>query len=304
MEKTDGRCFMCRKEGTVFNLKDFGTMVCSDCLPEFVKRRVLTTLRSFHMISPGDIIAVGVSGGKDSATLLNALNAISKRLDVSIRPFHLNLGFGEFSEIVENAAKKAAELSGLELQVFYLSDFEVRVERIGSFPPCAVCGALKRTIFNRIARELKANVLATAHTFDDIFLFALKNLVSGKDNIPPAVSKPISELLPRKIKPLYRIPEYLTEEYCRILDIPYVKGECPVSDGRGHALKKVLAEIDGVSPSFRKQILQALKRIYKKAGKPVKEPVYICEICGEPSTQKICPLCRVRDYQLRAGKKC
>jgi uncharacterized protein (TIGR00269 family) len=303
LREAAGSCFICRRKGRVFDLRDFGSRVCPDCLPEFVKRRVLSTIRSHHMISSGDVVAVGVSGGKDSAALLHILNQTARKLDIKVMPFHLNLGFGDFSERAQEAASNAAEISGLELNVFYISDYEVRVEPIGSFPACAVCGALKRSIFNRIARKLGANVLATAHTFDDIFLFAVKNLVSGKDNIPRSVLQPEAGRLPRKIKPLYRIPEYLTSAYCMEIGIKHITGECPVSDGRGHALKKILAEIDTASPGFRRQVLDALKRVYKNTGKPPKKPQFSCIRCGEPSTQEICPVCRVREYQLKNADK-
>lgn len=303
MKEVVDRCFLCKRKGSVFDLRDFGAKVCRDCLPEFVKRRVISTIRSHRMISSGDVVAVGVSGGKDSAALLNILSKTTKKLNITVIPFHLNLGFGDFSEQAQKAALHVSEISGLKLNIFYLADYKVRVEPIGSFPACAVCGALKRSIFNRIARKLGANVLATAHTFDDIFLFAIKNLVSGKDNVPKSVLQPEAEMLPRKIKPLYNIPEYLTDAYCQVLGIKHIVGECPVSDGRGHHLKKVFAEIDTVSPGFRRQILNAMKRIYKNAGKPQKMPKFLCVYCGEPSTQEVCPVCRVREYQLKNAEK-
>ncbi len=292
-----GKCFICKQQKKVNLLKDFGAEVCDECLEIFLKKRVLSTIRSHHMIAEGDRVALGVSGGKDSITLLNILFDLKKRLRYELIPFHMKLGFGDFSEQAARYALEAAHRLGTDIKIYDIRDFGVRVEPVGSFPACAVCGALKRTIFNKIARELGANVLATAHTFDDMFLFAIKNIVSKKDNIPPAVSKSKNPSLPVKIKPMYRIPEYIIRKYCLVKEINHTTGECPVSDGRGHALKKVFEQIDLVSPSMRKQILDSLKRILKVCGKPPKEPEVECKLCGELSTQEICPLCRVREYQ-------
>lgn len=295
MEKVS--CYLCKKEAKGFNLKDFGVKVCSQCLPEFVLRRTLSTMRSFHMVKQGQTVAVGISGGKDSTALVHVLGRLQKKLGITVKAFHLHLGFADFSEKVLEIAKEAALQASVEFKAYFIKDYGVRVEPIGSFPACAVCGALKRTIFNRIAKDLGAQVLATAHTFDDIFLFALKNLVSKKDNIPKAVLPPANELLPAKIKPFYLIPEYLTRAYCDVLGLKYYDSMCPIADKQGHALKPVFAEIDKVSPGFRKQILDGLKRVFKVAGKKQKEPVFNCRYCGEPATQEICALCRVRHYQ-------
>lgn len=297
MERSSGFCFRCKKKGDVYYLADYGLYVCRGCFPEFFRKKVLSTIRSFHMLKEGETVAVGVSGGKDSASLLHTLSLLSAKLKIQLKPFYLHLGFGDYSDTALAAAHKVAEKSGTKLAVFYLSDYGVRVEPIKSFPACAVCGALKRSIFNRIARKLGAGVLATAHTFDDIFLFALKNLLSQKDNIPRAVLESSSSLVPRKIKPLYRMPETMTRLYCEVENLPFVAGSCPVSDGRGHALKEIFAQIDEVSPGFRRQFIDHLKRLYRKAGREARNLDKECIYCREPSTQDICAVCRVRAYQ-------
>lgn len=240
-------------------LKDFGATVCRQCIPAFVAGRTLSTIRSYHMLKTGQRVAVAVSGGKDSSALLHVLSGLNKRLQVELVPFHLHLGFGRFSDRFMEMAMRNSKKCGFELKVYFINDFGVKVEPIGSFPACAVCGALKRTIFNRIARELGCQVLATAHTLDDMFLFAIKNLVSKKDNVPSPSLKSAHPQVPLKIKPFCRIPEYLLEEYCRVTGLEYEKQECPVSDGKGHALKKVFERIDEVSPGMRRQIIDNLK---------------------------------------------
>jgi tRNA(Ile)-lysidine synthase TilS/MesJ len=180
-------CFHCKKAENIFYLGHYGLYVCDACFPTFFRRKVLSTIRSFHMLKEGDVVAVGVSGGKDSASLIHTLFFLAPRLKIKVKPFHMHLGFGEYSDLALKTVKELGSRIGQDVEIFYLADYGVKVEPIKSFPACAVCGALKRNIFNRITRILGARVLATAHTFDDIFLFALKNLLSKKDNIPRAV---------------------------------------------------------------------------------------------------------------------
>ncbi|MCX7831665.1 MAG: hypothetical protein N2440_02050 [Actinobacteria bacterium] len=298
------KCFICKNsDKQVLELKEFGAHICNDCIPEFISRRVISTIRSHRMVKQGQKVALGFSGGKDSTTLLSVFKKAEKKIGVKVIPFHLHLGFGSYSDSVLEKARKAAEKIGTDLKVYYLEDYSVRIEPIGSFPACAVCGAIKRNIFNRIARDLNCNVLATAHTFDDIFLFTIKNFISKKDNIPASYLVSSRDGIPIKIKPLYRIPESLTKIYCDILGLDYVSGECPVSDKKGHSLKSVFSQIDEVSPGMRRQILDNFKRIYKKVGKKQKDLIFDCKICGEPSTQEICALCRVRAIQSEKKQK-
>lgn len=298
------KCFICKnRDKDLIKLKEFGAHICKDCIPEFVLRRVVSTIRSHRMVKQGQKVAVGFSGGKDSTALLSILKKSEKKIGIKVVPFHLHLGFGSHSDNVLKIAKKAAEKIETDLKVYYLKDYSVRIEPIGSFPACAVCGAIKRNIFNRIARDLNCDVLATAHTFDDIFLFAIKNFISKKDNIPSSYLVSSRDGIPVKIKPLYRIPETLTKLYCDILGLDYVTGECPISDKKGHLLKSVFSQIDEVSPGMRRQILDNFKRIYNKVGKKQKDLIFDCKICGEPSTQEICALCRVRAIQESKSNK-
>jgi hypothetical protein len=85
--------------------------------------------------------------------------------------------------------------------------------------------------------------------------------------------------------------------YCDLEGLPYMTGSCPVSDERGHALKGAMVKLDEVNPSFRWQLLDHLKRLLRQAGKEVKYPDKNCQYCGEPSTQYICAVCRIRIYQ-------
>lgn len=296
VEKVEKKCPRCGRTENVVTLKDLGTIICIECLPDFLLRRILYTIRTHHMLEGVAAVAAAVSGGKDSTVMLDALVRASKSRKIRVQPFHLNLGFGDFSQAAESFAREAAARNGLELKVFYLADYGLRIEPLKTFSACAVCGAVKRVLFNRFARELGCDVVATAHTLDDMLLFALKNILSGKNNIPPSVSRGSDEV-PGKIKPLYYIPEYLTELYCEIKGIQRTSEECPVSDGKGYRMKEALFMLDVASPSVRRQLLKRLREIFKQAGQPPRFPDKKCQICGEPNTQEICAVCRVRQLQ-------
>lgn len=296
VEAVDEKCPRCGSQRNVLLLKDLGTRVCLSCLPEFLIRRIVYTIKSHHMLEGVSAVAAAVSGGKDSAVMLDALVRAGRSRGVRIKPFHLNLGFGEFSDRAQSYACQAAARNGIDITVFNISDYGIRIEPVKTFSACAVCGAVKRILFNRFARELGCDVVATAHTLDDMLLFAIKNILSGRNNLPPSMVRG-NGAVPGKIKPLYFIPEYLTELYCRIEEIEHTVGECPVSDGKGHRMKHALFMLDVASPSVRRQLLKNLKKIFGQLGSEPRFPDKRCWVCGEPNTQEICAVCRVRQLQ-------
>jgi tRNA(Ile)-lysidine synthase TilS/MesJ len=276
-------------------LTEFNLKLCSPCYLRFFERRIRRALEKHDMVREGEKVAVALSGGKDSVAMLYALKRLGVVMGFDLAALHFHLNMGDFSERNLKVVEEQCALAQVELRVVRIGDMGLRVQRVKGWHPCAVCGAIKRALFNREAARLGAHAVATAHTLEDILLFAFKNLLSRKYLLPPPVLPPENGLM-RKIKPLYYMPERLNLVYCRLRGLPVFEEKCPTWSPHGHALKGVFEHMEKVIPSSKLQLALSLGEILPARDPDSITPTGPCSRCGEPATQDPCTLCRLADW--------
>lgn len=291
----EGKC-RCGRTGKLYHLTEVGGPLCGACFPESMQRRVARDIRTYRMIPKGWTVAVAVSGGKDSGSLLHILKQLSRgRLNFSVVALHVDMGLGEFSQRCQEACQRLAEWAGVELTMAKVSDWGVRVERVGRFPTCAVCAGIRRPIMALMARRMKAEVLATGHTLDDQLVYALKDLLSGKSN-PPRPVTPRGPVFPQKVKPLFHLPDRALQIYAELVGVPFTRAVCPLFIPDTHRFKELFEVLESLAPMAKKQLLSALSRNLQKPPAPARQE-HPCPECGEPTYYNPCPLCRLRVWQ-------
>lgn len=151
---------------------------CYTFIGELIMQRILSTLRraidKYNLISDGDRIAVGVSGGKDSLVLLKALHMYSRFapykfsvVGITIDMFNKN-NFSQIEEFCKN--------EGIEYHVVPSDIYEIVFNSRQEKNPCSLCSKLRRGMLNTKALELGCNKLALGHSADDLvhtFLLSL-----------------------------------------------------------------------------------------------------------------------------------
>jgi tRNA 2-thiocytidine biosynthesis protein TtcA len=170
----------------------------------------------FSMLRSGDRIAVGVSGGKDSLTLLHALIAYKKRAPFSYEVVAVTLEQGKFKLPIAALEEKIRAL-GVE---WVLREDAATLRLIAEHVPhgCDVCSRHRRYNLYKIASELGCSVLALGHTADDCAESLLRNILfNGRiASLPPvSQSQKGSVRLIRLIRPLVYVTEILSTEYAR-----------------------------------------------------------------------------------------
>lgn len=148
-------------------------------------RRLYRALIEFQMISEGDGILVGFSGGKDSAFLLYALAAIQQYSPVSFRlaAATVDLGFPSGDSISEDMKAFVARL-GIPYFVTKTNIAKVAFSREQTKSPCAICSHLRRGSLNSLAVENGYNKVALAHHRDDaVETFLMSILYSGQVHV-------------------------------------------------------------------------------------------------------------------------
>ncbi|MDN5276268.1 MAG: tRNA 2-thiocytidine biosynthesis protein TtcA [Clostridiales bacterium] len=226
-------------------------------------KRVLGYLRKavedFNMIQEGDRIAVGVSGGKDSLTLLKALKLYQYFSPVSfhIEAITLTMGFEDFDvSPIEAFCKELGVPYTVKHTLIGKIIFEVRKEK----NPCSLCARMRRGALHDVALELGCKKVALGHNLDDaIETFFLSLFYEGRFNTFSPVT-----YLDRKgitvIRPLIYAPEPEIIGAARRHNLPVVQSPCPAA---GHTqreeMKKLMRSLAKTFPDIRTRFLTALK---------------------------------------------
>lgn len=216
----------------------------------------------YGMISDGDKIAVGVSGGKDSVMLLTALarlrNFYPKKFEVVAVTLDYRFGGvdGDFSEI----QKLCRELN-VQYVVKPTNLWQVIFEDRQEKNPCSLCAKMRRGMLHDAAKELGCNKVALGHHLDDAAQTVIMNLFNGGTI---GCFSPVSYLSKKDlymIRPLIFCYERDIENAVKRLDLPTVKSKCPADKTtERQRVGELLSRLEKDYPMLRKKIVGALQR--------------------------------------------
>lgn len=226
-------------------------------LEKNILRRVGEAIAKFDMIRDGDRIAVGVSGGKDSLTLLEALLLLQKRAPISFSVQAFTVEQGKFLSPIEPVG---AYLRQIGVAWRYVEDAP-SLNLLEEEPDhgCDKCSRFRRRAVYEIARELDCNVIALGHTADDFCESLLRNaLFTGKlSALPPVAYSRKGEF--RLIRPLVFVTEDLTQRWVADRCTPVIPCGCSQKTGTvRRSLRDYLAELEQDYPFVKETLLTAM----------------------------------------------
>ena len=223
-------------------------------------RRVGRALQDYNMIRGGDRIAVGVSGGKDSLALLDALLQLQRKSPVAFRLQAFTVEQGKFDRPIEPLGDY---MKGRGVEWIYYRD-EPSFQLIQDQPDhgCDLCSRYRRRAVYEIASELGCNVVALGHTQDDFCEALLRNtLYTGRLSALPAVTHSRSKDF-RLIRPLVYVSEEITSGYADQKGIPLTPCVCSYKTGTVREnLRAFLDQIKQHNPHVLENITSAMKRL-------------------------------------------
>ena len=226
-------------------------------------KKVLGAMRrcceDFDMISPGDRIAVGVSGGKDSLLLLYALSLYRMYMKIPFEIEAMTLGIGleqaDYSPVAALCEKLGVPYT---LKPTDISDiiFNQRHEK----NPCALCAKMRRGALNDLAVERGCNKVALGHHRDDALETLLLSLFyEGRLHTFQPVTQ-LSRSGLTVIRPLLYVSEKYVIGMARKLGLPVVKSTCPANGyTKRQEMKELLDYICQRIPNARQYMLHALR---------------------------------------------
>lgn len=237
-------------------------------------QKILSYLRKaiehYQMIEEGDKIAVGLSGGKDSITLLLGLKSLQrfypKHFDIVAISVNPNFEFFNTSFLKNicnvNDIKYVEATSNIKEIVF-----DIRKEK----NPCSLCANLRRGILNSTAIREGCNKLALGHNEDDVLeTFFLNLLYAG--NI--STFAPISYMDKSNItliRPLIYTPEKEIRNFIKRHNIDVMPKNCPM-DGisKREYMKDIIYKLTISIPNVRANLMGAIKRSNINGWKEIK----------------------------------
>lgn len=229
-------------------------------LEKQILRKVGEAISRFRMIREGDRVAVGVSGGKDSLTLLTALELLRRRAPIQFSVAAFTVEQGKFLASIKPVGEYIRE-RGIDWT--YVED-RPSLNLLTEQPEhgCDVCSRFRRRAVYQIARQLDANVVALGHTADDFCEAFLRNaMFTGRVSALPPITWSRKKDF-RLIRPLVFVSEDLTRDYTNSLRVPVIPCGCSQVTGTvRRSLRDIFSELQRDHPFIKETLLSAMGRL-------------------------------------------
>lgn len=272
---------------------------CEEHFIAYLENKVKKTIAHFKLLNKQDKIVVAVSGGKDSLTLLYLLNKWYK----GITALAIDEGIHGYREHTIKTLKQFCKKYNILLEIVsYESEFGNSLDNFlkqnPSIKPCTLCGAFRRYLLNKKARELGATKLATGHNLDDeaqvIVMNLLRASASQSARLGPSSGIIKDKRFIPRVKPLYLCSEKEVTIYSYLMNFGIKYGECPnVSKSMRYDVANLLNEYEQQHKGTKLNIINTflhelpkLKRVFS-----TEQELGTCKECGEPANTTVCKTC-------------
>ena len=289
--------------------------MCAHHLSDSIRKKVSKALREQLHLPKGKhtTILVAISGGKDSAVLLERIHDnLSKRRDVTIVGGCVDEGIAGYRPPSLECARQLCEKLGIRFETVSYPELGFKemdevaqkiLDTNDKKAPCSYCGVFRRQGINHLAERVGADVIALGHNLDDMAQTIMMNMQNGDVErtlrLAPHTNTPLEGMAPR-IVPLRWVPEQEIHLYALHKKLPVHHEECPHGEGAlRFRHRETIAMMEADVPGTRHGLLRMaddMKKLQQMAGsslskiKPVK-----CAKCGQMCSGTICKACEMKE---------
>ncbi len=231
---------------------------------ENMKRILSYTRRAideYSMIEDGDRIAVGVSAGKDSLTLLCAMAGLRRFYPKKFELIAITVDMGfkggsDFSEIQKLCKKLDVPYHIVPTEISKII-FDVRKES----NPCSLCAKMRRGALHAAAKELGCSSVALGHHFDDVVeTFMLNLFFEGRLGCFSPVTY-LSRVEIKLIRPMIYMPEKDVKEFSKKNALPVIESPCPADKNtQREDMNQLLRSLESNNRGLKYRIFGAITR--------------------------------------------
>ncbi|MEK6981116.1 MAG: TIGR00269 family protein [Thermoproteota archaeon] len=294
------KCDRCENQAA-YTRKYSGEKLCSECFSNSILRKTAKTISKYNMIKHNELVAVAVSGGKDSLALLNIINQMAATHNFRIKAITIDEGIpGYRNEALEIVETFCAKLN-VEHKVFsYKELFDLTLDEALDLrgnektSSCSICGTLRRRAIDHAAKDIGADVIATGHNLDDTLQTFVINMLSGDTTKIGWMDPDTSTNTLRKIKPFCEIYESEIVFYAFTNDIPFQTEPCPhMNEGIRTEIREFLNSLEGKHSGIKNNLYQSIIKVSQIVKNTNHKQKIICIKCGNECTGEICSVCNM-----------
>lgn len=222
--------------------------------------RIRRCAEDYNMIAEGDKIAVGVSGGKDSLTLLYLLAALRRYYPAHYELQAVTIDMGlpgmDFSPVAALCEKLEVPYQIKKTEIGPII-FDYRHEK----NPCSMCAKMRRGALNDVLLSLGCNKIALGHHFDDaVETFLLSLVYEGRISCFQPVTH-MTRTGVDQIRPMLYAGEGRIANLAKALALPIVENPCPEDRGsKRYEIKQFIRTMSQTYPDLRSKVFGAIQR--------------------------------------------
>ena len=215
-------------------------------------------IEDYAMIAPGERIAVGVSGGKDSLVLLQILAGLREYMDFTLEAVTIDMGLGmDYDRIAAMCKKLDVPYHIINTQIGPII-FDHRKEK----NPCSMCSKMRRGALNQAILDLGIRKIALGHHYDDaVETFVMSLVYEGRISC----FQPVTDLDRTgviQIRPMLYVHEKTVANFAARMELPVVENRCPVDKHtKREEIKKLVYDLSQTYPELKERIFGAMQRL-------------------------------------------
>ena len=291
-------CDRCKNQA-VYTRKYSGQKLCSKCFSNSIVRKTAKTISKYNMIKNDELVAVAVSGGKDSLALLKIIHEMSLTHNFRIKAITIDEGIPGYRDEALEIVEKFCSKLNVEHKVYSYKDlFELTLDEALELrenkktTSCSICGTLRRRAMDFAAKDIGANVIATGHNLDDTLQTFVINMLAGDTNKIGWMDPDTSSNSLRKIKPFCEIYESEIVFYAFTNDIPFQSEPCPhMSEGIRTEIREFLNSLESQHSGIKNNLYQSVLKVSQIVKNSNYKEKTICKKCGNECTGNVCSVC-------------
>ena len=219
---------------------------------------VRKAIDDYHMIDEGDKIAIGISGGKDSLTLLYALHGLRRFYPKHFEIHAITVDLG-FKNLNLDKIKELCKSLDVEYTIIKTDIAQIIFEDRKEENPCSLCAKMRKGALNQAIKEIGCNKVAYAHHKDDVVETMLMSLIfEGRFHTFSPVTY-LDRMDLTVIRPLMYMNEVDVIGFVNKNQVPVVKSPCP-ADGytKREYVKNLLKSLNQENPGVKERMFTAI----------------------------------------------